>query len=333
MKTVGALASVVVLVALTASAPRADRGAEAEVVAVGVPRPLQLAFDGSQLVVLGPGTRGDAAGELYRIDVEGELPVDLSREPRVSIPFADTRMATLGSLAIRPVTHELFLGEENGNRIYRLTTDERLALYATGLRRLAGGSTLTFDTRGRLVVVDYADPALSESEDRPPPGLEYQFREEDYRGPIIFRLDLDPIIPLPRRLGRAAPLFPRGWGGKQGGALLPRIIAGVAVGADELVFLTSKGEMYRLDAQGRFGLFARLPAGQYNRINLVAAPDGSVVVSGGFHVGRIFRVSPGGAVELLAENLADPEGIALDGHGNVYVAESSFHRILRLRPL
>jgi NHL repeat len=306
--------------------------AELEVVATGVQRPLQLALDGDDLVVLGPGSRGDAAGEIYRLSLRGELPVDLSHQPRITIPFADSQAASLGSLAVDPMTRELYLGEENGRRIYRMTPDERLLLYATGLRRLAGGSTLAFDARGRLAVVDFADPSLSESEDRPPPGLE-QFREEDYRGPIVLRLELDPAIPLPRRLGKAAPLFPRAWGGKSGGAILPHLIAVATVGSDVLVLLDSRGELYRIDREGGPRPFTKLPRGQYNRINLTSAPDGSIVVSGGFHTGRVFRVRPDGLVTLLAENLADPEGIAVDRRGNVYVAESSFHRIVRLRPL
>jgi streptogramin lyase len=324
-----AIAGAAVLLGLAALAPGMGGGVDLEVIATGVARPLQLAFDGRGLIVLSPGQRGDTAGEIYRVDLAGELPVDLSGQPRVTIPFTDSRSATFGSLVFDPDTRAVYLGEENGTRIHRLGPDGRLALYATGIHRLAGGSTLAFDTSGRLIVVDHVDPALSESEEWPPPGLE-QLREEDYRGPLVFRLTLDPSIPLPRRLGRLAPLFPRAWGGKAGGAFLPRLISVAPVGTGELVFLTSSGELYRLDAAGGFGVLARLPRGQYNRTHMVAAPDGSVIVSGGFHIGRIFRVGLDGAVTLLAANLADPEGIALDGRGRIYVAESSFHRIIRL---
>jgi hypothetical protein len=310
---------------------RAQPAAGVEVVATGVPRPLQVVLDGRALVVLSPGAQGDAAGELYRIALDGELPVDLARQPRVRIPFADARTAALGSLARDPASGQLFLGEENGQRLYRLGPDGRLTVYAVGLHRLPGGGTLAFDEGGRLVVLDQVDTASARSEERAP-DLE-PFRDEEYRGPLVFRLRLDPAIPLPRRLDRLAPLFPRGWGGRQGGGLLPRMISVAALPAGGLALLASSGEVFRLAPDGGLVPLAQLPAGHgmYNRTHMIGAPDGSVVVSGGFHVARIFRVGPEGTVSVVASQLADPEGIALDDRGVLYVAESSFHRIVRLR--
>lgn len=332
MRRVRAFVIALVLLGLAGESPQAQPGPPFEVVATGVPRPLQVVFDGRALVVLSPGRQGNVAGELYRVPLDGELPLDLSRQPRVRIPFTDERPATLGSLTLHPQTREIFLGEENGTRVYRLADDGRLALYATGIHRLGGGSTLVFDRLGRLIVVDYVDPALSEDEERPPPGLE-QFRDEDYRGPLVFRLMAEPGIPLPRRLGRQAPLFPRAWGGRAGGALLPKFISVAPVGRDEMVLLTSGGALYRLDGDRQLSPFTQLPRGQYTRTHMVPAPDGSIFVSGGFHVGTVYRVAPDGVVTVVASGLADPEGIALDARGNIYVAESSFHRIVRLRAL
>ena len=308
--------------------PRVQAGLE--VVATGVLRPLQLAWDGRAVVVLGPGTRGESAAEIYRLSVDGPLPVDLSRQPRISVPFADATTTTIGSLAVDPASGELFLGEENGHRVWRLGADGRLVLYLKGLRRLAGGSALAFDRAGRLVLVDYADPYLSQGEERPPPGLE-QLREEDYRGPLVIRLTLDPTIPLPRHVGNIPPLYPRAWGGRAGGALLPFLISVLARRDGDLLLLTSSGELYSLGADDDLALFTRLPRGQYNRTNMVEAPDGTVFVSGGFHVGRVFRVTPHGVVTVVAADLADPAGIALDARGALYIAESSVHRILRVR--
>lgn len=314
--------------ALAVSAGRLEPWSGLDVVATGVTRPLQLALDGSSLLVLGIGSRGDAAAELHRIDLAGPLPVDLARQPRIRIPFPDAWTATLGSLAVAPGTRELFLGEENGSRIWRLGPENRLVLYARGLTRLMGGSTLAFDDAGRLLIVDHVDPRLSPYDEALAPGLEY-FRDEDYRGPLLFRLTLDPAIPLPRDVGRLAPLFPRGWNGPAGGSFLPRLVA-VAPRARDLVVLTSSGELFTIEDGGALVPFARLPAGQYHRINMVASRDGAIYVSAGFWVARVFRVSPAGAVTTLAADVADPQGIAIDARGNIYVAESSLHRIVRM---
>jgi hypothetical protein len=296
-----------------------------EVVAAGIPRPLQIATDGPTLVVLAAGAGGDVAGELYRVAVGGARPEALDRHRR-ALSFGDPGPASLGSLAVRPGTGELFLGEENGRRIWRLDAAGRLELYAAGLARLAGGSTLAFDEAGRLVVLDHVDPRISPAEETVP-GLE-QFREEDYQGPVIFRLALDPAPPLPRRLDRLPPLFPRGWGRHAGGPLLPRLVA-MAPHGKELALLASSGEVFRLGEDGRLLPRGALPVGQYVRVNMVAGPDGTLYVSAGFWVARLFQVAPDGTVTTLAERLADPQGLALVGR-DLYLAESALHRIVRL---
>jgi hypothetical protein len=324
---------VAALIAVAAAAAGAARAAQSlgalEVVATGVPRPLQLAVDGRSLLVLGPGVHGDAAGELYRVDLDATRPVDLSRQPRVRIPYPAANPTTLGSLALHRASRAVFLGEENGRRIYRLDIDERLTLYATGLRRLLGGSTLLVDGAGRLVVVDYADPLLQRDDEAELPGLE-QFRDEDYRGPLIVRLDVGPDIALPRRVSRLAPLFPRGWGGRAGGGLLPRLVSAADLGHGELALLASSGELFRLGTDGTLAPLSRLPPGQYQRTNMAVGPDVTLYVSGGFWVASVYRVARDGTVSTIASRLADPQGIAVDVNGDVYLAESALHRIVRL---
>ena len=318
----------VLLSAVASAAPGAP--APLEVVATGISRPLQLAWDRHGLLVLSPGVSGESAGEIFRVPTDLETPPDLSQQPPTRVPFRDRSGTTLGSLAVDPATGALFMGEENGTRIWRLGPGGRLALYATGLHRLAGGSTLAFDADGRLVVLDYAEPMISPPLERLPPALE-QFREDDYRGPLIVRVTLDPTLALPRRLENVPPLFPRAWVGGARGRLLPHFISVAPRAAGDLLLLSSVGELHRLRGDGTLTPFGRLPRGQYNRTHMIAASDGTVYVSGGFHVGQVFRVSVDGDVTVVASNLADPAGIAVDGRGTLYIAESSRHRILRVR--
>ena len=184
-------------------------GLRAEIVVTGIPRPIQLALDAQgALVVLSQGWRGDAAAEIYRIDLSRSSPVDATRAPRVVIPFADEpRKTAFGSLAVDPRSGDLFLGEENGNRIYRLGTDHRLQAVVMGLNHLLGGSAIALDPLGRLVFLDYASPEMHLRSETPlPPSLQWT-TEEGYRGPVAYRVDVHEDRPLPRRT-RLAPTHP-----------------------------------------------------------------------------------------------------------------------------
>ena len=317
-----------------ASAADVRSGFSVDVVVSRIPRPIQLALDPSgSLVVLSHGWRGDAAGEIYRLDLSGTLPVDAARMPRVVIPFADEpRKTVFGSLAVEPRTGSLLLGEENGNRIYRVGLDERVEPVAVGLNHLLGGSTLTLDSQGRLVFLDFASPETHLRSESPlPPSLSW-LTEEGYRGPLVYRIDLGEQRPLPRRADLLVPIVPRRgttWAGREP---LWRLI-GVAVGpGGELVFLSSIGELFRLGTDNDLRLIARLPAGHYHRTNLTIGPDGSIYVSAGFHIRHIYRISPAGAVSTVAAELGDPGGLVVDRAGALYVAETALHRIIRIAP-
>jgi DNA-binding beta-propeller fold protein YncE len=313
---------------------RVAPGLRVEVAVTGISRPVQLAFDASgRLIVLSHGWRGDAAAEIYRLNVSGAIPLDASRAPRVVIPFAEgPRKAAFGSLAIDARSGDLFLGEENGNRIYRLTVEEKLVLFAVGLYHLVGGSSLAFDDHGQLVVLDFASrEGHLRSESPLPPTLDW-LTSEAYHGPLVFRLDPQADISFPRRLDLVPPVFPKGSTRRVAGELLPRFISVAGLQAGELVLLSSLGEVFKLTAEGGLHLLARLPAGHYHRTNMALAPDGSVFVSSGFHLRQVFRISPAGDVTSIAGELGDPEGIAVDPAGNLYVAETALHRIIRIRP-
>src|SRR2546426_12141168 len=229
---------------------QAAPGLIAEVVVTDVGRPIQLAFDrGGRLVVLSHGRRGDAAGEIHRLDVTQALPIDAGRAPRVVIPFSEApRKPTLGSLAVDPRTGDLYLGEENGNRVYHLETHSRLTAVAVGLQHLVGGSSIALDGDGRLVAVDYASPETQgRAEVPPPPGLDVL--GTGYQGPLIFRGTLGDGAALPRRLDLVPPFFPRWWISPPGEPLT-RFMAVAARAHGPLLVLDSPGPVFRLTDRG-----------------------------------------------------------------------------------
>jgi len=316
-------------VALGADVPE---GLRVEIVVTGIPRPIQLALDDQgRLVALGQRWRGDAAGELYRIDPRGPLPMDAAKRPRVVIPFAsEPRKMALGSLAVDPQSGDLYLGEENGNRIYRLGADQRLQPTVVGLNHLLGGSSLALDGHGRLVFLDYASPETQRRSETPLSSSLSWLTAEGYRGPEVFRIDPDEG-PLPRRADLLVPILPRG------GTLPidrepPWRLIGVTATGDDPVVLSAVGEVFRLASDGVLRPIARLPAGHYHRTNLAMGPDGSVYVCGGFQSRQIFRISRAGDVTTVASELSDPGGIVLDRDGALYVAETALHRIIRIVP-
>ena len=302
------------------------------VAVTGVPRPVHLDLDAAgRLVVLSHGWRGDVAAEIYRLDLAGGV-LDASRALRIVIPFESPRKVSFGSLVVDPRSGDLFLGEENGNRVYRLTAEERLAAFAVGLNHLVGGSSLAFDDRGRLIVLDYASPEVQQRSESPPPPALDSLSGDAYHGPIVLRLDPAEDLPAPRRLDLVGALFPRGRVPRTGGEPLFRFISVAAGPAGELLLLDAVGQLFKLTAESGFQRFAVLPSGHYHRTHMTVARDGSVFVSSGFHVRRLYRIGPTGAVTTIAWDLGDPSGVAVDRAGNVYVGDGALHRIIRISP-
>jgi hypothetical protein len=333
-------AAFLTLMSCVVSSPRLTAGADVapgirvDVVATGVPRPIQLAFDPrGRLVVLSLGWSGASAGEIYRLDLSWPQPIDATRVPRVVIPFAEEpRKAVFGSLAVDPHSGNLFLGEENGNRIYRLGDGQRLQAVAVGLNHLLGGSALTLDRHGRLVFVDYASPESHLRSETPLPPSLSGLVDEGYRGPLVFRIDPTEERPLPRRTDLLVPILPRKEPSRPDPEPMWRLIGVTATPGDNLVFLSSVGEVLQLGPDGELRLIVRLPAGHYHRTNLTTGPDGSIFVCAGYQIRQIFRISPTGRVSVVASELGDPGGIVLDAQGALYVPEAALHRIIRIAP-
>jgi len=317
----------------TATGVQPAPGLTVEVAVTNIGRPIQLAFDGDgRLIVLSHGRRGDAAGEILRLDVRDPLPVDAEQVPRVVIPFSPgPRKPTLGSLAVDGRTGDLYLGEENGNRVYRLSPDHRLSPVAVGLNHLVGGSSIALDPEGRLIALDYVSPETQgRAEVTPPPGLDV-FGVGSYHGPVVFRASLGDEAGPVRRLDLLRPFFPRGLVAPPGDPLT-RLIAVATHPRGDLVLVDSLGQVFRLSPTAELRPLTRLPAGHYQRMSVDLTSDGALLVSTGLHVRRLLRVSAAGVTTTLASELGDPNGVAIDAESRIYVAETALHRIIRLVP-
>src|SRR2546430_2365732 len=150
--------------------------------------------------------------------------------------------------------------------------------------------------RTPVVLGHHVAPTGARERHRPPSGLE-KSRDGDSGGPLVSGTAPAPPRGWPRRLARPPPLFPRAWGGRAGGAMLPRLVSVAPIG-DGLIVLSSGGTLYRLVNDALTPL-ATLPRGQYLRANLVGAPDGGVLMNGGFGVPMLFRISADGGVATL----------------------------------
>ncbi|MBI3637046.1 MAG: hypothetical protein HY216_12685 [Candidatus Rokubacteria bacterium] len=125
MRSYATSISAVVLVVLGAVAAAPVETARAapvagrlEIIATGIARPLELAITGRTLIVLAQGGRGAVAGEIHRLALDGDLPVDLTGRPRQRLAYVDgmTVADVLGHV------HEILAqldGYEEGKQIPR----------------------------------------------------------------------------------------------------------------------------------------------------------------------------------------------------------------------
>jgi len=149
---------------------------------------------------------------------------------------------------------------------------------------------------------------------------------------LVFRIDPRDERPLPRRTDLLVPILPRNESTRADREPMWRLIAVTTAPGDDLVFLSSVGEVFRLGSDGELRLIVRLPGGHYHRTNLTTGLDGSIFVCGGYQIRQIFRISPAGNVSIVASELGDPGGIVVDSEGVLYVPEAAVHRIIRISP-
>lgn len=92
---------------------------------------------------------------------------------------------------------------------------------------------------------------------------------------------------------------------------------------------TGTSKILKIDPQGSVRLFTdriETPDG------IAYSPDfgGFFVTQDKAHDAHVYFVGLDGSVKPVLDGLREPQGIALDGHGNLYISEQGRHRILRV---
>jgi sugar lactone lactonase YvrE len=305
-------------------------GLRAEVFAVNLRGPEDMAWDPrGELVVLNALGRAGTVGELVRLPVRpGEtLPLDASKAATLSLTTATfTPRFPISSLALHASTGDLFLAERWGTRVLRLSPDGRVVPYAVGFWRLPQRA-IRFDQTGMLLVLDGRSEGRTgreeaDEEEADGPG------SRRYLGPILYRVSVEDRVALPRNVRYWRPVFPRDDEDRKALRGFNRFTGVAASPAGELFFIThGSGEVHRY-RDGAVREFARLPPAQSSGILL--APGGELFVTS-WVPGALFRVpANGGRAEAVVRGLKDPEGLAMDAEGRLYVAEAHAHRVLRI---
>lgn len=305
---------------------RVPEGYRVEVLGVGFRLPQDLAFDPPDgLWVLSQTGRSDEAGTLMRLSIAGSDPVPAATLPTIGIPFSpDPARFRPGSLARHPTTGELFVAEQSGRHIFRVSPTGQASLYARGLNLLADTKALSFDGEARLLVLDASGRSLVADRDAGPP-RDWFGDGERYVGPLLYRLRVDEPRPAPRNLEHAIPVFPPRRL-REAGAQLGRYEGGVlALAGGDLILSGSGGRIDRLRLDGTITPVARIvPAGR-----VVAVDGGGDLYAVDYLGGRLVRVTRDGTVHRLIEGLARPAAVTVAA-GAIFVAEDT-GRILRIR--
>ncbi len=302
-------------------------GYQVDVLAVGFRLPQDLALeppDGLWLLTQADPV-GRGAGALVRLPVGGTTPLEAAQLPAISIPFSpDPARFRMGSLARHPVTGDLYVGERLGRHIVRVSPSGHSLLYARGANLLADSRSLAFDANGRLLVLDFAGRRVV-AEVGPSNPLDAIGDRDRAEFPVLFRLDVDEPLPLPRNLEYARRVFPPA-AFRRRDVSLPRYVGVLALPTGDVILSGVGGDIDRLRPDGTIASIAKVATKR-----VVAVGRHGELYAVDFLGGQIVQILLDGAVRPFVEGLARPAAVAVDPHGTVFVAEDT-GRVLRLRP-
>jgi hypothetical protein len=299
---------------------RLPAGYRLEVIGTGFRLPQDLAVESPTAVwLLSQADGAEGAGSLLRVPLDQPEPVDAGALAAISIPFAPGPVRfRVGSLARHSGTGHLYVAEQSGRHLFRVSPAGQVVLYARGLERLAETRAVAFDGAGRLVVLDFT--GAPQVADAGTGSLRELFGTSE-SGPVLYRLRVDDEpLALPRNVEALAPFFT---GGR---ARLPRWVGVFALSTGDLVLSGSGGRIDRLRPDGTV-----VPAAGRSAARVVAAGPKGELYGVDTMGGRIVRVLLDGTVEEFVQGLVRPTALAVLADGSLIVAGDT-GRLFRLRP-
>jgi uncharacterized protein (TIGR03437 family) len=101
------------------------------------------------------------------------------------------------------------------------------------------------------------------------------------------------------------------------------VACGIAFSSDGTLFVGDRSGSILRVRDGRATMFASVPP-SVAAFHLAFGPDGWLYVTAPTLAARdcVYRVSPQGAVEVFYDGFGRPQGLAFDGHGDLYVVDA-----------
>jgi sugar lactone lactonase YvrE len=215
---------------------------------------------------------------------------------------------------------DLFVGDRGTQRIMRVPAAGGAAsVFATGVGIPLG---VAFDQTGTLFVADYNTGTISSVHPNGvvnpfangltnPAGLAFDQQNRlyvaDFGANRIVRLD-NSSAPVP--IANVSQ------------------VRGVTIDTAGNLFALSRstGIVYKITPAGQISTFVDLPDGDEGYIGLISDPT-----TGNLFVSRymrrtgteILKITPAGVVSVFASPVINPSGLALDGHGNLFVSSDT----------
>jgi sugar lactone lactonase YvrE len=277
------------------------------VFATGIPGPAGLAADGQGNLFVSSFTCPD--GVVYKINAAGAVS-----------PFG-TGLCHNDGVAIGP-DGDLFIGDRGTQRIMRVpAAGGPASVFAIGVGIPNG---VAFDRSGTLFTADYSAGKLYRINSEGvvslfasgltnPTGLAFDQQNRlyvaDFGANQLFRLD-NASPPAPVTIANVSQ------------------VRGVTFDTAGNLFALSRstGIIYKITSAGQISTFIDLPDGDEGYVGPIFDP-----ATGNLFVSRYMRrtgteiltITPAGAVSVFASPVINPSGLALDGHGNLFVSSDT----------